>query len=130
MLWEIDIHPAARASGQLRQPDRAAERVAAAARELGLAERLQVAAARGFLLQGASLRREQVERLANELLADVVVERAVFGRPGDEALVDCGLRIDFGELSRAADSGLKETNPQSEIRNHCRNVSQFFSSRA
>jgi phosphoribosylformylglycinamidine synthase len=103
MLWEIDIHPI---DGQ---PDRAAERVAAAARELGLAANLKVAAARGFLLQGAALSRASVERLARELLADTVVERAVIGNVGDEHLNDCGLRI--------ADCGLSTSNPQSEIRN-------------
>jgi phosphoribosylformylglycinamidine synthase len=71
MLWEIDIHPAE------GQPDRAAERIATAARELRIADDLNVAAAHGFLVQGENLSREQVERLANELLADVVVERAV-----------------------------------------------------
>ena len=82
MLWEIDIHPA---DGL---PDRAGERVAAAARELGLAEDLRVATARGYLLQGTALSRERLERLANGLLADVVVERAVIGRPGEPALND------------------------------------------
>jgi phosphoribosylformylglycinamidine synthase len=77
MLWEIDIHPAE------GQPDRAADRLAVAARELGLAENLHVATARGFLIQGEQLGREEVERLANELFADVVVERAVIGRTGD-----------------------------------------------
>ena len=64
MLWEIDIHPA---DGQ---PDRAGERVASAAREFRIADNLHVAAARGFLFQGKSLQREDVERLAGELLAD------------------------------------------------------------
>ncbi|HJQ79515.1 MAG TPA: phosphoribosylformylglycinamidine synthase subunit PurL [Lacipirellulaceae bacterium] len=97
MLWEIDIHPAAGTrqpdlhaagspSGGARQPDRAGERVSAAARELGLAANLRVATARGYLLQGAGLNRERLERLASELLADVVVERAVIGRPGEPAL--------------------------------------------
>ena len=81
MLWEIDIHPAA------GQPDRAAERVAAAARELGSGRRsARVAAARGYLVQGESLDARQIERLASELLADSVVERPVIGRVGDESL--------------------------------------------
>ena len=50
-LWEIDIHPAA---GEV---DRAAVRVASAARELGLAENLQVAAAGGFLVEAKRLDR-------------------------------------------------------------------------
>ncbi|MEX2317212.1 MAG: phosphoribosylformylglycinamidine synthase subunit PurL [Pirellulales bacterium] len=82
MLWEIDIHPAE------GQPDRAAERIATAARELRIADDLRVAAAHGFLVQGENLAREQVERLANELLADVVVERAVMGRVGEPLLTD------------------------------------------
>ena len=45
MLWEIDIHPAA------GEADRAALRVAAAARELGLADNLQ--RRRGPRLPGA-----------------------------------------------------------------------------
>jgi phosphoribosylformylglycinamidine synthase subunit PurSL len=80
MLWEIDVHPAA------GQQDRAAARVAEAARELGLVERLHVAAARGYLVQGASLDRGQVGRLANELLVDLVVERPVFGQVGEPCL--------------------------------------------
>ncbi len=77
MLWEIDIHPA---DGQ---PDRAAERVSAAVRELGQTEGLHVAAARGYLIQGDSLERADIERLANELLADRLVERTVIGRVGE-----------------------------------------------
>ena len=48
MLWEIDIHPAP------GQPDRAAERVASGARDLGFGPDLQVVAARGYLVQGAT----------------------------------------------------------------------------
>jgi phosphoribosylformylglycinamidine synthase len=103
MLWEIDIHPAA------GEPDRTGERVAAAARELGLAERLHVAAAHGYLVQGDTLSRAQVEDLAHRLLVDSVVERAVVGHVGDYCLDDCGLRM--------ADCGLNELNPKSEIRN-------------
>jgi phosphoribosylformylglycinamidine synthase len=80
MLWEIDIHPAA------GEADRAALRVAAAARDLGLAGDVQIAAAKGFLVQGVSLDGPQVGRLASELLADVVVERPVFAKVGDPQL--------------------------------------------
>jgi phosphoribosylformylglycinamidine synthase subunit PurSL len=83
MLWEIDIHPADHLSGGARQPDRAAERLATAARELGLAKQLRAATARGYLVQGASLKRADIERLASELLADSVVERAVMRQVGD-----------------------------------------------
>jgi phosphoribosylformylglycinamidine synthase II len=84
MLWEIDIHPAD------EQPDRAGERVASAARELGIVDSLHVAAARGYLVQGTSLQRSDVERLAKELLADHVVERAVIGRVGEAGLNEGG----------------------------------------
>lgn len=84
MLWEIDIHPAE------GQPDRAGERVASAARELGIADGLRVAAARGYLVQGESLQRTDIERLAGELLADHVVERAVIGRVGEPILSESG----------------------------------------
>jgi phosphoribosylformylglycinamidine synthase II len=84
MLWEIDIHPA---DGQ---PDRAGERVASAAREFGIADELGVATARGYLVQGESLHRADVERLAGELLADHVVERAVVGRVGESILSKSG----------------------------------------
>jgi phosphoribosylformylglycinamidine synthase len=80
MLWEIDIHPAE------GQPDRAADRVAVAARDLGLAENLHLTTAHGFLVQGESLQSSDVDRLANELLADTVVERAVVGHVGDAML--------------------------------------------
>jgi phosphoribosylformylglycinamidine synthase len=80
MLWEIDIHPG---EGQL---DRAAERVVAAARELGLAENLQVATARGFLVQGESLDQSTIERFADRLLVDSVVERANIAPLGDARL--------------------------------------------
>jgi phosphoribosylformylglycinamidine synthase len=107
MLWEIDIHP------KEGQPDRAAMRVAAAARELNLAANLQVATARGFLLQGATLSRASVEHLATELLADTLVEAAVIGQAGEEHLYHCGLRSDFGELGPAADRGLNSSTPKS-----------------
>src|SRR4051812_3461346 len=103
MLWEIDIHPAE------GQPDRAGERVASAARELGIADGLRVAAAGGYLVQGESLPRADVEGLAGELLADHVVERAVVARVGEPALDDFGFGI--------ADCGLKAPNPQPAIRN-------------
>jgi phosphoribosylformylglycinamidine synthase subunit PurSL len=80
MLWEIDIHP------RDGEPDRAAERVSAAARELGLTYDLQAAAAHGYLIQGESLTRADIERLASELLTDTIVERPIFGRVGEARL--------------------------------------------
>jgi len=87
-LWEIDIHPAT------GERDRAALRVVSAARELGLADQnLQVAAARGFLVQGAELDRGQAERLANELIGDLVVETPVVGEIADARLVSPPARL-------------------------------------
>ena len=80
MLWEIDILP------RPGQPDRAAQRLAHAARHLQLAGSLEVASARGFLLQSEYLGGEDLATLACELLADPVVETARFGRLEDEAL--------------------------------------------
>src|SRR5947209_12493687 len=79
MLWEVDIYPAE------GQPDRAARSVAAGAADLGLAENLPITVATAYLIQG-DLSREEVERLAAELLADPVVERAVVAEVGDAAL--------------------------------------------
>lgn len=76
MLWEVDIYPAP------GLPDRPAERLAAAARDLGLRSDLKVTVAQGYLIQG-TLERAQVERLAAELLADSVVERTVIAPVGD-----------------------------------------------
>ncbi len=67
MLWEVDIHPSE------GQADLTAHQVAAAAAELGIAANLEVASARGFLIQG-DLDQGQIGRLANELLVDRVVE--------------------------------------------------------
>ena len=79
MLWEVDIYPAE------GQPDRAARLVAGDAADLGLAQNLPVAAAAGYLIQG-DLSRDEVARLAHELLADPVVERAVVGVVGEASL--------------------------------------------
>jgi len=79
MLWEVDIYPAE------GQPDLLARDALVKAAALGLGAVLEVAAARGYLLQG-ELGREQVDRLAAELLADPVVERTVVAEVGDAAL--------------------------------------------
>ncbi|MFO0896874.1 MAG: phosphoribosylformylglycinamidine synthase subunit PurL [Pirellulales bacterium] len=79
MLWEVDIYPAA------GQTDRAAERIASEAHDLGLAGPISVAVAHGYLLEGP-LEREQVELAARALLVDGVVERAVVAKVGDAAL--------------------------------------------
>jgi phosphoribosylformylglycinamidine synthase subunit PurSL len=101
MLWEIDIHPAA------DQPDRAAARVAAAARELGLAKELRVAAARGFLVQGKSLNRVQIQRLAHELLADLVVEQPIFGEVREAGLYEPPARLASGSYGECVTVLLK-----------------------
>jgi phosphoribosylformylglycinamidine synthase len=79
MLWEVDIYPA---DGQ---PDLVGGQVAAASAELGLAEGLAVAAARGYLIQ-ADLDAGQIRRITDELLTDRVVERAVVAAVGDPIL--------------------------------------------
>lgn len=79
MLWQVDIYPAA------GQPDLVAERLAADAADLGLAARLRVAAAHGYLIQG-DLQEVDVLRLAKELLADAVVERTLVAPAGDPRL--------------------------------------------
>ena len=68
-LWEVDIHPAP------GEPDLLGRSTAAQAHDLGLGE-LSLQAARGFLVQG-ELSSLDIQRLANELFADLVVERPV-----------------------------------------------------
>jgi len=77
-LWEVDLHPAA------GHRDLLAQAVLAEACDLGLPP-MTVRAARGFLIQG-DLSAAQIDRLAHELLADLVVERPVVGHPGDPHL--------------------------------------------
>ena len=79
MLWEVDIYPAE------GQPDLLGRQASASAAELGLAANLSVVAARGYLIQ-ADLDSSQVDRIAHELLADRVVERAVVAKVGDPRL--------------------------------------------
>ncbi len=82
MLWEIDIRPAA---GQV---DRGAAQAAAAAEELGYGAGLKISAARGFLIEG-EFSREQIDRLANELFVDRIVETAAVAPAGDDILDAC-----------------------------------------
>jgi len=81
MLWEVDIYPAD------RQPDALAAGAKAEAVDLGLDGSLRVRAARGYLIQG-ELDAAQVARLADELLADRVVERTVVAPVGDPRLAE------------------------------------------
>ena len=80
MLWEVDIYPAE------GEPDLIGRRVATDAADLGLGAGLSVSAARGYLIQG-ELELEQVRCIADQLLADRVIERTVVGRVGEEALL-------------------------------------------
>ncbi|MEN6557495.1 MAG: phosphoribosylformylglycinamidine synthase subunit PurL [Thermoguttaceae bacterium] len=79
MLWEVDIYAAG------GQPDLGAADVAAAAVELHLADRLAVTSARGYLIEG-EFDQAQIERIADQLLADRVVERIVVAPVGDPRL--------------------------------------------
>ena len=79
MLFEVDLYPRA------GQPDRLAADVTFAARDLGIAENLQVAAARGFLLSG-ELSAADVDRATQLLLCDAVVEAPNIALPGDDVL--------------------------------------------
>ena len=76
MLWKVEIRPAA------QEPNRAGERLAHEAEDLGLARSLQVDAAHGYLIQG-SLDLNQARQLARELLVDGVVEQFRVAAPGD-----------------------------------------------
>jgi phosphoribosylformylglycinamidine synthase len=77
-LWEVDIHPA---DGE---PDLLARAVLGEAGDLRLG-RFSIRAARGFLVQG-EISPGEAQRIARELLADLVVERPVVGKPSDDAL--------------------------------------------
>ncbi len=77
-LWEVDIHPS---DGE---PDLLARAATNEAADLGLPA-FTADAARGFLVQG-QISQEQIGRVARELLADLVVERPVVGKPGESAL--------------------------------------------
>ena len=76
-LWEVDIHPAD------SQPDVLGQTVVAEAGEMGLS--CAVRAARGYLVQG-DIDSQQIRQLSRELLADLVVEQPVIGKPGEASL--------------------------------------------
>ncbi|MGL4512747.1 MAG: phosphoribosylformylglycinamidine synthase subunit PurL [Lacipirellulaceae bacterium] len=89
MLWEVDVLPAE------GRADRAAERFAASAAEVD--ERgVTAATARGFLLEGRSLDRSAIERIAAELLTDSVVEMHRLGRVTDPVLAAAPARVGAG----------------------------------
>ena len=110
MLWEVDIYP------RPGQPDLLGGTVAADAADLGLADRLAVSAARGYLIQ-AKIERHEIERIAGELLADRVVERTVIAPVGDEAL---SLPPDFQEGSGFRVQGSKCQPPGPSSLASCR----------
>ena len=75
MLWQIEIYPAE------GLPDQDAQQVVAEAADLGINSDLKVRAARGYLLEGA-LDQAQAQLLADQLLADRVVERTIVAPVG------------------------------------------------
>lgn len=79
-LWQVDIHPA---DGQ---PDTLGRGATNAARELGIADDLQISAAYGFLLQGR-FDADQVKRLASSLLSDPIAQSVVTGPVGDKSFL-------------------------------------------
>ncbi|GAB5402848.1 MAG: phosphoribosylformylglycinamidine synthase subunit PurL [Aureliella sp.] len=78
-LWEIDVLPA---DGW---PDIAGEGLASEARDLGIGDKLEISAARGFLLQG-DLDEQQAKQAADKLLADSITEQTVVARVGSPEL--------------------------------------------
>ena len=78
-LWEIDIYPSA------GQPDTVGNSLAIEARDLGLADGLQVTATRSFLVQ-ANGSEDSIRHVATTLLADPVTERALIAPVGDVSL--------------------------------------------
>ncbi len=80
-LWEVDVLPA---DGQV---DTAGQALAAEARDLGLGDHLQIAAAHGFLLAG-NLDESDICRVATELLSDPITEQVTVAEVGDSRLMD------------------------------------------
>ena len=78
-LWQIDIYPA---SGQ---PDRLGNQIALDARDSQLFDELQVSGVRGYLIQ-AEIELAAVQKIADELLTDSVVETCHVAAVGDNAL--------------------------------------------
>jgi phosphoribosylformylglycinamidine synthase subunit PurSL len=75
MLWEVDVYPREEAA------DHAARAVVAGARELGIPGCSRAKTAAGWLIEG-SLSRDDVERLAAEVLADPVTESFTLDEAG------------------------------------------------
>ncbi|MBM79274.1 MAG: phosphoribosylformylglycinamidine synthase subunit PurL [Planctomycetaceae bacterium] len=85
MLWEVEIRPDA---GQV---DREGQRILAESKALGVNSINDVASARSFLIEG-NLAAADVQRAANSLLADTVVE-VVQARPVSEAVAENGSQL-------------------------------------
>ncbi|MFW6168841.1 MAG: phosphoribosylformylglycinamidine synthase subunit PurL [Planctomycetota bacterium] len=79
-LWEVDVYSAP------GQPDIRGAAITAEAADLGMPDTMIVRTAEGYLLEG-DLAREDVQRLARELLADEVVEQTVVGQVGEPSLL-------------------------------------------
>lgn len=80
-LWQIEIWP------KPEIPNRLALEVAATARDLGLAQQMQVEAFRGFLVEG-DLSKAAIKTIVDQLLVDQVVEQCRFAVCGDELFVE------------------------------------------
>ncbi|MFN3148821.1 MAG: phosphoribosylformylglycinamidine synthase, partial [Bremerella sp.] len=80
-LWEVDIYPA---SGHV---DRLATSIVADAEDLQIATHLEIATAHGFLVQ-ADFDADHIKLLADQLLVDNVVERAVVAQAGEAILAE------------------------------------------
>ncbi|WP_406700149.1 phosphoribosylformylglycinamidine synthase subunit PurL [Singulisphaera sp. Ch08] len=85
MLWHLQIDPAA------GNADREGARLAAEAAELGLPGPWQIAASRGFLLEG-TLNGEDVQSAAETLLVDPIVETFAV-RPSGQAVAGSGTTV-------------------------------------
>src|SRR5262245_28504711 len=85
------MHPAA------GQPDLLARAISGEAADLRLGP-FTVHAARGFLIQG-EVSPPQIEKIAGELLTDLVVERPIVGRPGEPQLCRPAASTSQGEVS-------------------------------
>ena len=101
MLWEIDLHPRA------GLPDLEADGVADDVIALRLAQKVRVASARGYLVQGPDLSPERVERLARELFADTVAEEFVLGAVDAASLTEPPARIADGQATQLVQVLLK-----------------------
>lgn len=78
-LWEVDIYPVA---GEV---NRAGERVVSDIVDLGLGKSAKVVAGHGFLVEG-DLTEADMNRIAQELLGDLVVEKVTVAKVGDAIL--------------------------------------------